>query len=95
MLNSCPMEVREMGEFEATTEPVIGLIHPPANRPVPDEAQRMYPTGVKFLVTGLGLAKMSPEGYDAVVPKVANAAIESARQRRTGYCINGHFPYVL
>jgi arylmalonate decarboxylase len=60
----------------AATEPVIGLIVPPANRPVPDEAKQMYPAGVKFLVTGLGLGKMTPEGYDSVIPKVANAAKE-------------------
>jgi arylmalonate decarboxylase len=73
----------------ATTEPVIGLIFPPANRPVPDEAKRMYPTGVKFLVTGLGLGKMTPEGYDSVIPKVANAAKELRDKGAQGIALMG------
>ena len=78
-----------MGEFGAITEPVIGLIFPPANRPLPDEAKRMYPTGVKFLVTGLGLVKMSPEGYDAVIPKVENAAKELRNRGAQGIALMG------
>ena len=78
-----------MGEFGATTEPVIGLILPPANRTLPDEAKRMYPTGVKFLVTGLGLGSMTPEGYDAVIPKVANAAKELREKGAQGIALMG------
>jgi arylmalonate decarboxylase len=73
----------------ATTEPVIGLIFPPANRPLPDEAKRMYPTGVKFLVTGLGLGSMTPEGYDSVIPKVANAAKELRDKGAQGIALMG------
>ena len=78
-----------MGEVEAVTEPVIGLIFPPANRPLPDEATRMYPTGVKFLVTGLGLGSMTPEGYDAVIPKVASAAKELRNRGAQGIALMG------
>ena len=73
----------------ATTEPVIGLIFPPANRPVLDEAKQMYPSGVKFLVTGLGLGKMTPEGYDSVIPKVANAAKELRDKGAQGIALMG------
>jgi arylmalonate decarboxylase len=73
----------------AATEPVIGLIFPPANRPAPDEAKMMYPTGVKFLVTGLGLGKMTPEGYDSVIPKVANAAKELRGRGAQGIALMG------
>ena len=66
----------KMGSAAATQPIVIGLIWPPAYRPPPDEAKMMYPTGVKYLVTGLGLGKLTPEGYDSVIPKVANAAKE-------------------
>ena len=74
---------------EAATAPVIGLIFPPANRPAPDEAGMMYPAGVKFLVTGLGLGKMTPEGYDSVIPKVANAAKELRDKGAQGIALMG------
>lgn len=73
----------------AVAEPVIGLIVPPASRPVPDEATRMYPTGVKWLITGLGLGKMTPEGYDSVIPKVAGAAKELCDKGAQGIALMG------
>ena len=73
----------------AAPEPVIGLIFPPANRPAPDEAKMMYPTGVKFIVTGLGLGKMTPEGYDSVIPKVAKAAKELRDKGAQGIALMG------
>jgi arylmalonate decarboxylase len=74
----------------AATEPiVIGLIWPPAYRPAPDEAKMMYPTGVKYLVTGLGLGKLTPEGYDSVIPKVANAAKVLRSQGAQGIILMG------
>jgi len=74
----------------ATTQPiVIGLIWPPAYRPAPDEAKMMYPTGVKYIVTGLGLEKLTPEGYDSVIPKVANAAKELRDKGAQGIALMG------
>lgn len=61
-------------------EPVLGLIFPPANTPVPPEATLMYPTGVKFLATGVGLERMTPEGYDKVVDRIVPAAKQLAAQ---------------
>ncbi len=55
-------------------EPVLGLIFPPLNRPVPEEGLLMYPKGVKFLVEGLGLATMTPAGYDQVLGRIPRAA---------------------
>jgi arylmalonate decarboxylase len=57
-------------------EPVLGMIFPPANTPVPPEAQLMYPSGVRFLATGVGLERMTPEGYDQVVGRIVPAAQE-------------------
>jgi arylmalonate decarboxylase len=57
-------------------EPLLGLIFPPANTPVPPEAQLMYPAGVRFVATGVGLERMTPEGYDKVVDKIVPAAQE-------------------
>jgi arylmalonate decarboxylase len=74
----------------SAAEPVvIGLIWPPAYRPPPDEAKMMYPTGVKYLVTGLGLGKLTPEGYDSVIPKVANAAKELRDKGAQGIALMG------
>ena len=59
----------------ADTEPVIGLIFPPAVKPLP-ELDMMYPKGAKFLMMGLGVGTMTPEAFDALIPKVTSAAKE-------------------
>jgi len=64
----------------AGEEPLLGLIFPPANTPVPPEAKLMYPTGVRFLATGVGLERMTPEGYDKVVDRIVPAAKQLASQ---------------
>ena len=55
-------------------EPVLGMIFPPANYPVPPEATKMYPTGIRFLAEGVGLERMTPEGYDKVFDRIVPAA---------------------
>src|ERR1700728_719702 len=55
-------------------EPVRGMICRPANTPVPLEAYLMYPSGIRFLATGVGLERMTPEGYDQVVDRIVPAA---------------------
>jgi arylmalonate decarboxylase len=64
--------------FAAGADPVLGLIFPPANTAVPPEAHRMYPSGVRFLATGVGLERMTPEGYDQVVDRIVPAAQQLA-----------------
>ena len=59
---------------DAASDPVLGLIFPPKDYPVPPEATRLYPTGVRFLSRGIGLERLTPEGYDAAIPKVIPAA---------------------
>jgi arylmalonate decarboxylase len=66
--------------MEAGNDPVLGLIFPPANTPVPPEAHLMYPSGVKFLALGVGLERMTPEGYDKVVDRIVPAARQLASQ---------------
>ena len=73
----------------AAAEPVLGMIFPPANTPVPLEARLMYPTGVKFLATGVGLERMTPEGYDKVVNRIAPAAQELASKGANAICVMG------
>lgn len=58
----------------AAREPTLGLIFPPANTPVPPEAHLMYPSGVQFLALGVGLERMTPEGYDQVLDRIVPAA---------------------
>src|SRR5690606_40036028 len=47
--------------------PVLGLIVPPALPWTPDEGLALYRDRVRFLAEGLGLARLTPDGYDAVV----------------------------
>ena len=54
--------------------PVLGLIFPPANRGVPEEGVAMYGERLKFVVTGLGVEQMTPEGFDSVISRIPAAA---------------------
>jgi arylmalonate decarboxylase len=58
----------------AQSQPTLGMVFPPANTPVPPEAYEMYPSGVQFLALGVGLERMTPEGYDEVVGRIVPAA---------------------
>lgn len=69
-----------LGISADAADPVLGMIFPPANTPVPPEAKLMYPTGVRFLATGVGLERMTPEGYDKVVDRIVPAAQQLAAQ---------------
>src|SRR5271154_2060774 len=70
-------------------EPMLGMIFPPANTPVPPEAARMYPTGVRFLATGVGLERMTPEGYDQVVGRIVPAAQKLAADGANAIAVMG------
>jgi arylmalonate decarboxylase len=54
--------------------PVLGLIFPPANRGVPEEGVAMYGERLRFVVTGLGVEQMTPEGFNSVIPRIPAAA---------------------
>jgi arylmalonate decarboxylase len=54
--------------------PVLGLIFPPADRGVPEEGIAMYGDSLRYVVTGLGVERMTPEGFDAVIARVPAAA---------------------
>ncbi len=70
-------------------EPVVGMIFPPANYQVPPEAHLMYPSRVKFLAEGVGLERMTPEGYDKVVDKIVPAARHLAKQGANAISVMG------
>jgi arylmalonate decarboxylase len=54
--------------------PVLGLIFPPANRGIPEEGVAMYGERLRFVVTGLGVENMTPDGFDSVIPRIPAAA---------------------
>jgi arylmalonate decarboxylase len=65
----------------AAGEPALGLIFPPLNYPIPPDASRLYPKGVRFLGNGVGLpGGMTVEGYEEAVPRILPAAQELAKQ---------------
>jgi arylmalonate decarboxylase len=64
----------------AADQPKPGLIFPPKARGVPEEGPAMYGSEVEFLVEGLGLETMTPEGYDSVIDRIPPAA-ESLAER--------------
>src|SRR5438094_7537958 len=67
--------------FGLAAEPALGLIFPPLNYPIPDDAQRLYPAGVRFLGNGVGLpGGMTVEGYEEAIPRVLPAADALAKE---------------
>src|SRR5579872_7349249 len=73
----------------SSAEPVLGMIFPPANYPVPPEAKELYPSGVKFLAKGLAFHGMTIESYDEAVPRIVPAALELKAQGATAISIMG------
>jgi len=65
----------------AAQEPALGLIFPPLDWPIPPDATRLYPSGVRFLGNGVGLpGGMTLAGYDEAIPRVLPKAKELADQ---------------
>ena len=60
--------------FAADKVPVLGLIFPPLDRGVPEEGIAMYGDTLRYVATGLGVERMTPEGFDAVIARVPAAA---------------------
>jgi len=64
----------------AQHEPTIGLIFPPLDYPLPPDARRLFPDGVRFVSNGLGFSGMTIEGYEEAIPRVGPRAAELAAQ---------------
>jgi arylmalonate decarboxylase len=60
----------------AQSRPLLGLIAPPADYPVPPEGIALYDSALRFSVVALGLKTMTPAGYDSVIDKIVPAAVE-------------------
>jgi arylmalonate decarboxylase len=54
--------------------PVLGLILPPATRPVPEEAIAMYGDRLRFVVAGLGIESMTPQSFDSALARIPEAS---------------------
>jgi arylmalonate decarboxylase len=64
----------------AAETPTVGLIFPPANYPIPPDAGRLYPSGVRFIGNGLGFNGMTIESYNEAIPRAMPRAQELAAQ---------------
>jgi arylmalonate decarboxylase len=53
---------------------VVGVIVPPADAVVPPELPQLYGDRLDFIAEGLALGRLTPQGYDEVIDKVAAAA---------------------
>jgi arylmalonate decarboxylase len=60
--------------------PTAGLIFPPADYPIPPDAERLFPTGLRFIGNGLGFKGMTIDGYNEAIPRVLPRAEELAKQ---------------
>lgn len=73
----------------SAAEPVMGMIFPPANYPVPPEATLLYPHGVKFLAEGLAFKGMTIDSYNEAVPRIVPAALKLKERGATAISIMG------
>jgi arylmalonate decarboxylase len=72
----------------AARTPTLGLLAP-VDAFIPSEANILYPRGVRFRGVSLGLARMTPEGYDQVIERIAPMAKELAQQGAAAITLMG------
>lgn len=70
-------------------QPVLGMIFPPADAPVPPEATLLYPSGVSFLAEGLAFNGMTPESFDEATPRIVPAALRLKQRGAEAISIMG------
>ena len=75
--------------MEGAEDPALGLILIPVNPSIPPDASVLYPSGVRFLVNGVGLRGMTLEGYDEAIPRVVPRAQELAKQGAKVISVSG------
>jgi len=72
----------------AAGTPTLGLLSP-VETSIPPEANILYPKGVRFRGVSLGLATMTPEGYDQILDRIAPMAKVLAEQGATAITLMG------
>lgn len=60
--------------------PVLGLILPPAKREIPEEGIAMYGERIRYVVTGLGIERMTPDSFDEAQARIPAAAAKLAAE---------------
>jgi arylmalonate decarboxylase len=73
----------------AAAKPVLGLIAPPENYPVPPEGLALYDSRVTFKVFSLGVKDMTPAGFDPFLDKIVPGAQQLAREGAEAIVIFG------
>lgn len=71
------------------SSPVVGMIVPPREGAVPPEGPSLYGDNIQFLAAGLGLGKLTPEGYDSVIDRVADLSAELVASGAQGVSLMG------
>jgi arylmalonate decarboxylase len=74
---------------QRAAQPVLGMIFPPADAPVPPEATLLYPSGITFLAEGLAFSGMTIEGYEEALPRLVPAALKLKQRGATAISIMG------
>lgn len=75
--------------WASSAQPVLGMIFPPADAPVPPEATLLYASGITFLAEGLAFSGMSIEGYEEALPRLVPAALKLKQRGATAISIMG------
>ena len=70
-------------------KPVLGLIAPPADYPVPPEGLALYDSRVTFKVFSLGVKDMTPAGFDPFLDKIVPGAQQLAKDGAEAIVIFG------
>jgi len=73
----------------AAAKPVLGLIAPPENYPVPPEGLTLYDSRVTFKIFSLGVKDMTPAGFDPFLDKIVPGAQQLAKDGANGIVIFG------
>lgn len=64
----------------AEDAPTAGLIFPPLDYPIPPDAERLFPHGLRFISNGVGFNGMSIESYEEAIPRVLPRAADLAAE---------------
>lgn len=81
--------LRIRGAHAAESRPVLGLILPPASDETPPEGLAMYGDSLRFVVTGLGIERMTPDSFDAAQARIPEAARRLSEAGAQGIALMG------
>lgn len=88
-MGALPAHSAQPADQVADKRPLLGLILPPANRPVPEEGVAMYGNQLRFVAAGLGIERMTPGQFDAAMARIPEAATKLAAAGATAIELMG------